>query len=303
MPTIEEIARQSLAAVNSSGSFLLASEWIAARYQQLLSRARFKSRRKVAEVLVPPVYQQGTVTATAGSEVVLGSGTAFSDALVGQFLRAGVVWHEIVEVNPDGVTMTLLNPFSDVSVTNSAYVIANKRVLLLPEARWLSDRMVQMRTAASVNRLSHLELTMTDPARADIGPDPAVWSEVGMDVATGARQIEFYPYPDHAVLVGYAYWEDPPLLAHTDQTPFHIDPYLLKEGCMIDIMRYEMAKAAQAGDVNAAGFWRNESRAQETMWERHIQDAIKADTGASDVAAILQLGGSGNNSQHFSRGV
>ena len=293
MATVEEVARQALASVNSAGSYLLACQWIADRYIELMSRTRFRARRKVAELVVPATYQEGTVSVTQGSDAVVGVGTTFVDAMVGQFFRAGHIWHEIGDVT-DATNLTLLNPFTDETVTDQEYVIVNKRIELPAAVRWFGETMINLHTGQRLQRMNWVELAISDPARFDAFSDPQVFTEVGINPATQARQLEFYPYPDHDVLIGYAYWEIPPILAFDDDIPTHVDTYILKAGCLVDIMRYEMAKAAQAGQVDQAAFWRNEARAQETYWEKKITEAIGMDRGTDDVSAILMLGNSGN---------
>ena len=295
--TVEEVARTAVGAVDSSDSFALACQWVAERYQQLVSRAKFKFLRRVGEVVIPAAYQTGTATVTKGSSVVMGTGVVWSPTYTGWYFKSGKVWHEIAGANDPGLAiLTLVNPFTDEDVTDGAYTLVNKKVLLDPSARWIADRMVQMNTGRPISRFSQLEMTMKDPSRPEVGPDPTTYIESGIDPNTGARQFEFYPYTDHNVLVGYVYWADPPVLTSTDSIPFHIDPYILKEGCLIDLMRYMQSRAAHEGKVDVAGFWRNEARAQETIWERRVQEAIHTDTGTSDTALILALGSSGNQS-------
>ena len=83
----------------------------------------------------------------------------------------------------------------------------------------------------------------------------------------------------------------PPELARDSLIPIGIDSYVLREGALIDIMRYESAKAMQAGNVEAAAFWRNEYRAQSTSWERNILEAARTDKGSDDMTMILESHG------------
>ena len=85
------------------------------------------------------------------------------------------------------------------------------------------------------------------------------------------RRIELYPYSSITELLYYVFYRAPDTLRLQDQVPPNIDNHVLKEGALIDAYRYEAGKAAKKGDVNIAGFWRNESRAQETSWEKTIK--------------------------------
>ena len=80
-----------------------------------------------------------------------------------------------------------------------------------------------------------------------------------------------------------------------DNIPTEVDAYVLKEGALIDAFRYRMSQEANANRIEAAGFWRNESRAQETKWEQYIMEAARTDRGVDDVTFMLNyLGISGH---------
>src|SRR5437879_3545200 len=97
--SVETVARSVVAAIDTDAGYLLASQWVAERYQQLLSRARFKSQRKIGEVIVPATYKTGTVQITQSSTAVVGTGTAWTSAAhAGRYFRGQVGWYEIASV-------------------------------------------------------------------------------------------------------------------------------------------------------------------------------------------------------------
>ena len=52
-------------------------------------------------------------------------------------------------------------------------------------------------------------------------------------------------------------------------------------------MRDMMAKAAKANQIEAAALWRNEYRAQQTMWKDTRRTVALADNSAADDASFI----------------
>jgi hypothetical protein len=103
------------------------------------------------------------------------------------------------------------------------------------------------------------------------------------------RQVELYPYDTKETAVAYVYWRKPPFLKLHDELPTGIEPYTLREGVLVDIMRYEMSKALEAGMVDKGATWRNEYRAQETKWAQARDAAVRQETATDDDVFILDL--------------
>ena len=57
----------------------------------------------------------------------------------------------------------------------------------------------------------------------------------------------------------------------------------------MDLKQWEMGEAARKGDVNGAGLWRNEYRAQETRWRESILAIAAADHAVDDADVLLVL--------------
>src|SRR3972149_3322057 len=118
------------------------------------------------------------------------------------------------------------------------------------------------------------------------GSAPTCWTEVGSRVTSDgvvAKVIEVYPYASTDELYHYVFYPTVPTLRLQDELPPEIDEHVLREGVLIDAMRGEAAKAIRAGGLEAAAFWRNEYRAQETRWERTILDAFRASAATDDL--------------------
>lgn len=291
MATVESVAREAVAAVDSDAGYLIASQWVARRYQQLCSRSRFRHLRRIGEVTLPGRINTGTVTATRGSRIVTGNAAAqavWTPSIVGRYFRSSTVWYRISAVVQS--TLRLENEFAEADVAAVAYNIVARRVHLNSNVRWLSEEFVHFRFRRPVIRRSIMELNTLAPERQLVGTPPQWWAEVGSgtdDDGRTTKDVEFYPYPADDELLGYVYWDVPPLLGFADEIPPEIDSYVLREGALIDVMRHEMSKAMRAGQVEVAATWRNEMRAQMTSWERNILEAIRTDRGTDDVTFIL----------------
>jgi hypothetical protein len=298
MPTAQEVARDILAAVGTDAGHVLAAKWVSDRYVELVSKVKFRHLRQLGEVIVPATITAGTVTLTQGSTTVTPDGAALTawtlianDGLVGRSFRAqDNEWYVIDTF--DGSVLRLRTPRVEASVAGSGYAIAARAVALAPRARWIGDDMVHMRLRHPVTNMSLALLDLGDPTRQRASSPPSTWSEIGRTPA-GAKLAEFYPYPSQDELIHYVYWLVPPPLGFDDELPQEIDGYVLREGGLIDAMRYEAAQAARKGAMDAAAYWRNEYRAQETKWSQYIRDAVRTDRGVDDVSFILSGYGSG----------
>lgn len=296
MPTVLEVANDALAQVASDASLILVAKWVADRYQELVSRVRFRHLRQVGEFLIPPVYSVGTVKVAQGSRTILFNPPAppetpdagVSDPLfAGRYFRARgrMAWYQIASA-PPGVLL-LKTPFAEFSADAVGYDIAPRFVPLHPQARWLGA-FIFSRRRRPLTLLQPDELELLFPDRRLISTGPQVYAEVGVDPETSGRLIEVYPYSQQSEMIHYVYWArpDPPLRLH-DPLPFDVDPYVLREGVLIDLMRYESGRSLRAGQVEAGAYWRNEYRAQKTSWEREIMQAVRADNGPDDLVFVL----------------
>jgi len=287
MATLDDVARQTLAAVDTAAGHLLVAQWVSDRYRQLASRARFRHLRRVGELALPAVITAGTVTTTQGSRAVVGDATAaaaWSPAIVGWAFRVDQAWYEVAGVA--GTTLTLVTPVAETGAAGETYTLAKRWHPLADDARWFGDVM-HMRRHLRLRQVSLAELDATDPARRYTSTVPAVWAEVSAS-ADGVKTIEVYPYVSAPEVLHYVYWAAPPLMDLDSLVPPSIEPRVLVEGALIDVFRWEAARAMRAGSLEAAAYWRNESRAQATSWERDIIEAIRTDLGSDDVSFILE---------------
>jgi hypothetical protein len=293
--TVEEVTRGVLAALNSSAGLLLSAKWVSDRYVRIAARVRLRHLREIGEIIVPAEIKAGTATFTRGSKVVTGDATAraaWTPDITGRSIRAKTTWYEIAGVTIDG-EMRLKSSYSEDTVTAGAYKIVQRFSPIDERARWIGDVIVSMRTRRPVERTTLDALDLIEPSRPYVGGLTAeVWADVGRRLVGEKlrRVIELYPYSTAEELYHYVLYPEAPELQYDDEIPSEVDPHVLHEGALIDAMRYEMARSAQAGNVEAAALWRNEYRAQEVRWEKIILDTFRADAASDDATFILESG-------------
>jgi len=291
MATVEEIVRDLLGSLATSAGAPIAARWVNNRYQELVAKVKFRHLREIGELLVPAVVDDGTVNVTRGSTTVTGSGTSWTTdigngAQTYWYIKPASAWYKIASVDSD-TQITLATAFAEDDVSGNSYAAVKRHLPLDSSARWIGD-FVHTRLRNKLDGpLSYEEMNRRYPGRKLTGSYPEAVGLVGTD-DNNALIVEVYPPPDESEIIHYVYWKLPSALTFSSTIPPQIDPHVLKEGALIDLYRYEMAEALRLGKVDAAGFWRNESRAQMTKWENYIQEAKQADRGADDTSFILE---------------
>jgi hypothetical protein len=310
---VEDVARAALSSVGSNAGILQAVRWVSERYNQLANRGRLRALRKVAAVNIPAAITDGTASFTAGSDIVTGDSTAqaawlaatstanqdnlpataVNTSIVGRYIRARRIWYKITRLEPDGsggVQLRLETPFTELSAPNTAYKIVQRHTRMPQDMRFLG-RFVQERLFRPMTQLSISELDLLHPERLFVtGTGPEVVAEIGDDI-DGVRLVEFYPYPLRNETLKFTYYARPQELTVGMTLPDDISPEALKMGVLIDVYRYEMAQALRDNRVDVAATWRNEMRAQETTWERRIEELLRTDRSADDISLILHTQG------------
>jgi hypothetical protein len=295
--TVEEVARDALAAVTSEAGVLLASRWVANRYVELCALGKPRHLRRSISITIPGLISAGTAAVDRGSRKVYGDATALAawSPVVGRYIRLRTSWYEISAVGAE--YLTLSEPFAenDVGTTpvgpggvfsGASYLIAARHVEI--PLRYVISA-AHPRRHLDLELIGHVEMEVRAPARIPVRSGPLWLAEVG--AYEGHKIFETYPYSDEDEHVEVAGYVAPPQLALRELIPESIDPYVLREGAIIDVMRWEAGRAARAGQVDAAAYWRNEYRAQETRWMEFKRHAYKTDTAIDDVAFVVPMRG------------
>lgn len=291
MTTVIELARDILASIATDTNAAGVAKWIDNRYKELVSQVRFRHLRKVGELTLPAPVTNGTIAATRDSTTITGISTTFTSS-VGSgdqeyfYFRSNSTWYKIESIESD-TSLTLSSPFSEDSTTSSSYTIVKRHHPLASDARWTGD-FFHSRLSHQLELISLEELNSYAPRRPLTSSTPFYVSQIGTN-SSGLLLYEIYPTPATTELINYIYWTLPTTLLLSTTIPQVIDPYVLKEGVLIDLYRYEKSRAIRAGNIEEAMVWRNDEKAQDGVWKKAIKDAIRTSRGADDISLILDM--------------
>lgn len=292
MATVEEIVKDLLGSFATDIGGPAAAKWIDNRYQELVSRIRFRHLRQVGELVIPGNIDTGTLAITRGSTAVTGTSTTF-ETEVGStgdqeywWIRPSVAWYKVASIEGEE-GLTFASAFSETTVTAASYKLVRRHHALDANARWLGDTAIHMRTRLPIAVIAHDELSMLIPGRTITGSYPRVMSQVGVD-SNGYLMVEVYPPPENSEIIYYIFWDLPTALTMSSTIPKQIDAYVLKEGAMIDLCRYEKVKLIQAGSIEAATVFRNDEMKYTTAWDKRVMEASRTQRGVDDISLILQ---------------
>lgn len=326
--TVDDVARSALSAVDSNAGLLQAIRWASDRYRQLSNRGKLRAMRKIDKLILPAAITDGTATFTHGSSIVYGdpiaqaswqagrstvnadnlneNATAPNPSIVGRYIRFARVWYKIISMEPNGFGGVQLRLEVPVADTNSAGAVAVsgtvpagtgaayklvQRHTRLPQDMRFTGRFVQERLWRPITQVAISELDLMHPERLFVaGTGPEMVCEIGDD-EDGTRLVEFYPYPLRNEAILFTYYRKTPDLMPGSILPHEIDAEALKMGVLIDVYRFEMAKALRENKVEVAAVWRNECRAQETTWEKRIEEMLHVDKSQDDITVILHTMG------------
>jgi hypothetical protein len=290
--TVDEVAYSALSGIASNAGLLNACRWVSDRYRQLSNRGRLRSLRRVDSLVLPAAISTGTVTATRASDIVTGNAAAYAvwdPTLVGRYFRYARNWYEITGVEEDGsgnFQLRLRTEIAEATGTAVTYNIVQRHTKMPDDLRFMGS-VVHQRLYREVTQLSLNSMNFLYPERIYVGgAGPEVFCEVG-DAPDGRRLMEFYPYTSATEQLLYTYYAKSPDLRPGDPLPDNLDPEALKQGVLIDLYRWEMAKAMRDNKVDAAGLWGNMMSRQGAVWERRIEELLRADRSVDDVDYIL----------------
>ncbi len=182
----------------------------------------FRKRDAVLQTVAP--YSAGTVSVTAGSSTITGSGTAWTAAMVGRQIRiAGeFTFFWIGAVNVGAQTLTLADgALATVSwVTDTA---AGKSYTIFQD-----QFAVPATVAIILNQINDWPLTETSLAEIDLldaqrtangPPDRWYWARDNILSATEVRYVGLWPPPSAAQTLRMPYLIEPPTLSADTDLP------------------------------------------------------------------------------------
>lgn len=291
-----EVCRAVIAATASDAGVQLALKWANFRYKEFTRRARSLFQTKhFGNVYVPAPLTAGTVAVTQGSNLVVGTGTAFTSAQAGWSFRANIVWFIVTAVNVGTQTLTLDASFSESTNAAAGYYLVQRYIPIAPEARFVSA-VAHPRYRRRLRNLTWDQMNTRYPSRQSVGGFPRSWTEAArqagnVDISallgsTGQKLIEVYPPSTTPENYQYAYWNYPYDLNTSTILPPEMDADILSEGVLVDAWRYKSEQAATAGKIDLAGLYNNKSLQQMTIWDKKIQEAINSDASFHPIISV-----------------
>lgn len=293
MATVQDTALSIIAATASDAGLQLAVNWLNQRYAELIARSRMRQNRRYGTIVAPQPITLPTIAATIGSANITFSSapvdpvTGAQVSVEGWQIRNLVTWYFITSHTAGSTAATLQTAFTDATGTAlSATIVKRFLPVTDPLARWVSA-VVHPRRRKRLRYKTNEQLNVQYPSRTLVGAFPWCWSEgeryIGsLDISTvlgttGQKLIEVYPPSNIIETYGYVYWNVPSTFAVTDTLPPEIDPWVLREGVLVDVYRYKSEQWAAKGNDVMASFYANKEARQRTIWEAAIQQAMVTD--------------------------
>jgi hypothetical protein len=291
--TVEDVVNAVLAAVECDAGPELVATWVSERYRELTNRTRCRHLLRYADLTVPAAVTAGLVTVTAGSPVFVGdtdaraAWAALGTALTGRHIRLANQrhWYRIVGTNGDGdlIVNVPFAPMPDAPSDPIGYTLVQRWLSLASDVRHVGV-VTHPRLYEPLEEVAHQELDLALAGRVLVADVPAFWAETEPGEDSGKR-IEVYPFARTTQVLSYTYYATPSALALKSSLPQGIDLHVLKAGALVDVYRWEMAKALKMNQPETAATWRNEMNSATTRWDDKIKEAVKAER-VSDVATF-----------------
>lgn len=243
MPTFEELARRAQGLTQLTPPMPLAVQWASDRVHELLGKRRVAIYKRNLELSIPGPLTSGTVTIARGQRAVVGNAAAqtawasldasFPD---GWFMRPRAAWYRIA--GRTGTSITLESAYAEADVAAVTYTLAKHYHTLPASVSQLDEAsFVLPRLGQPLEFLSETLLTLRYPNRWGISFGgmslPHAIAEVE-PAASGARQVELYPFSNQSELVTYAAYVDPPPFTYDASLPLGLDMHHLLPGLMAD---------------------------------------------------------------------
>ena len=285
MALVTEVVQAVLAAVDSDAGPNLVAGWCSERYRELTNRASFRHLLREYELTLPALIDDGLVTATPESTILVGDATARAawaaagpEALTERVVRiAGQRnWFRIVGMSGQDLLLEsgYVAPFGGApAVADFGYILCKRFNKLAMDVRTVMT-ITHPRLLTPLEEVTHQEADQAMTARVLAADLPRYWLE-HEHAGDGSPQVEIYPYARTAQLVKLTAQVHAPTLTLDSQLPNDLDEHILKAGVLVDVYRWEMAKALRAGHPEIAATWRNEMNTQATKWDMQIREAIK----------------------------
>lgn len=294
MSTVRDVAQSVIASIDSPLDLgvSLVADYINFRYAELAGKIKFRHLRQVSNLYAPAPVTTGTVTCTLGSNLIVGSGTAFDRSMIGWQFRAFTNWYTVVDVQPPNLVLDV--PYAEPTNSSVSFYLVQRYLPLDRRVRHVGE-VVHPRL---FRRLLPKTLDWLDthrPSRLLVAALPTEWAEGpsyrgdNPETLYYTKTIEVYPVSTQVELFKYVWWEIPHRLRIDDPLAPEIDANVLADGALVSIYQHFKNKALMQAvpDTVAAAQWGNYEARQRTIWDGKIEAAVIADKMSIDADVEL----------------
>lgn len=216
-----------LAANNAMISSADGIQLVQTAHETILNDYSWTRRKAYAIISLAGPYSTGTVSTTAESTTVTGSGTTFTSAMIGRFIRIGsrTYFHRIIGFTST-TSVTIENGFPD-AASGETFTIF-KHIYNLP-----SDfgRALSITADTRLSEWPAVDLDRMDPYRTGTASTPDMYSIRGLDPDTTTSQIyqiEVWPVPAQSYDLRMEYLRNNDLALTTDEPLYRSDVLVWK---------------------------------------------------------------------------
>lgn len=225
----------------------LAQDWVRWSFRELIEKRKWSWMIKRAQIIIPQMTNNGTVTVTLGSNVVVGQGTTFTRPLIGQQFRIGNLTpiYDIIDV-PDSTHLILNDIWGCTTEITTGYRIYLAYAQMPDDFHsWISiwDANFSWQLWTTITQTA---LNIYDAQRASQGT-PYVVADYdyttirygGATVTPPIPRYEIWPHQQSQYVLPFLYETRPPDLDDsTGFLPRYIPGDVLMEGALAQCARW-----------------------------------------------------------------
>lgn len=267
--------RFSLSQMFPGLSLDLLDGWIAAVYTEILDKIPWKRAEGQSIFQCPPSYAVGTITATQGSNVITGAGTAWTQQMSGLMIRVACQTEYYGFTYVSATSGTLDRPYEQLGAAALSYRI-DQNIFSLPTACRIVRQVVPLHDRTKPLRMATPgELNRIAASRNDYGTP--IWAAPTWDSNTNppVMQLELLPIPSvpdstGAILsfaVDYIYDQAD---LDADQTGFSMLPWV-RPGAIIE----GVSARVKRWKDNPAGAMGHETKFKELVQDMKQVNALQ----------------------------
>jgi hypothetical protein len=250
-------------------------QMIQAEHETILNDYSWADRKAQGTLTTVGTYSTGTVSGSAGSATITGSGTTFTSAMVGRWIRIGsdVQYYKVATfASTSQITIETALP-ADVAA-GTTFVIF-QHIYSLPSN---CERITSMTYNGPIIESSHQDIDRQDPYRSATASVPMVYAYMELDT-NGNRSVELWPVPSAAFVVRIQYLKTNTLTVDADKPLYRSDVLVWKSGASAAFLLF-----AKTGDIA----WSQLATTYLNLYKDSLQGAVMDDLGKNSPAKRIR---------------